>query len=65
MGRLDIVVWTNGNRHVYPTTWQNLTLTARHVGDIYNIDTVDVWNGDEWFMSKMTNRTLSFRQLCA
>lgn len=60
---LTIRIRTNGNYKDYPTTWKNLALTARHIGDIYNLDTVDVWNGNEWFMSKMTNRSLSFRQI--
>ena len=50
-------------RNVYPTTWENLALTCRHVGDIHKVDVVDVWNGNDWFATRFTNRDIPMPRL--
>ena len=59
MGTLYVRVKTN----YYPTTWANLPLTCKHVGEIWNLDVVDVIDDNGWFARKMTNRHIPWANI--
>lgn len=40
--------------HVYPTTWKNLKLTAKHVGEIWETEIVSVRQNGQPFMTVFT-----------
>lgn len=48
MGRFEIVV-VRDTVYTYPTTWKNLKLTAKHVGEIWEMIIANVReNGQPW-----------------
>lgn len=40
--------------YTYPTTWKNLKLTARHIGERFKTEIVSVFHNGEPFMTVFT-----------
>lgn len=52
-GRFEIIVITD-TVYAYPTTWANLKLTARHIGEMFKREIVSVRLNGQPFMTVFT-----------
>lgn len=51
--KLEIIV-IRDKVHTYPTTWKNLKMTARHIGEIWKTEIVSVHHNGQPFCTVFT-----------
>ena len=52
-GKFEIIV-IEDTVYKYPTTWANLKLTAKHIGERFKREIVSVWLNGQPFMTVFT-----------